>query len=703
MGGIRLTEGDVMANRLANSSSAYLKSAAHQPIDWHEFGPEAFQLAKEQDKPVLLDIGAVWCHWCHVIDRESYDDPGVAELINQYYIPIKVDRDQRPDVDARYQQVVQAMSGQGGWPLTAFLTYDGRLIYGGTYFPQPAMKNLLERIQEIYHERKQEIFNEQDMLTPETIRRMDPLQGGSQEPPAEEISPLALRKLCEDFLESVLASTVRAYDGRNGGFGSQPKFAHFSTLEYLIAHLNDVGNGQDSRQHLEIVEKTLTEMARGGIYDQVAGGFHRYSVDDHWHVPHFEKMAHDNAEALKVYTQAYRLTGIPFFRETAESIIGWVNALLSDQTHGGFYASQDADIDLSAIDRTDDGDHFTWSPEEIREVLTPQEMETVARYYDIHEHGDMHHAAGRNVLYIAKPLTQIAQELSIPLSDAEELLASARRKMLIRRQERPLPFVDKTLYVNWNGMLTVAYFEAADLLDLPDVRDFAEKTLERILSAYYRKGEAVFHTDGIEGFLEDYAWLGMAALRGYQSTENAYYLTVAQDIGELLLSRFEDQRLGAFYDTADSEDALGLLQFKRKPAEDNPNASPNAIALQLLLSLYHLTDDARYLKSFEKGLNLLIHLNGNYGLYVSALALNALLYLNPPLKLEVAGDNHALKAAARHVFFPGKLLSYKPEELPAEEVRICVGTQCLAPVRDAASLAEQVKTLCSPAAQTASD
>lgn len=685
-----------MANRLEHSSSAYLRSAAHQPIDWQEFGQEAFDLAKAQDKPVLLDIGAVWCHWCHVIDRESYENDEIAALINQYYVPIKVDRDQRPDVDARYQQVVQAMTGQGGWPLTGFLTYDGRLIYGGTYFPPATMKTLLLKIQDLYHQRKAEIFADSSAVSEDALRRMEAAEREElgKAGAVETVSPEALQKLCGEFTELVMASIRNLYEPQFGGFGSQPKFPHYSTLEFMIAriHQERAQNQPRAQEYLQMLEKTLTEMARGGVYDQVAGGFHRYSVDDHWHVPHFEKMAYDNAEALKVYAQAYRLTGIPFFREMAEGIIGWVNELLSDPQHGGFYASQDADIDLN-----DDGDHFTWSPAELAEILSPEEKDVINLYYDITEAGDMHHANGRNVLRVSRSASSVARELSLPVETVEALTESAKAKMQAKRRARPMPFVDKSLYVNWNGMMIAAYFEAADLLDLPEVRDFAEKSLERMLRDFYKKGQGVLHTNGIDGFLEDYAWLALAALKGYQSTENPYFLTVAKDIADLTLAGFEDTGLGGFYDVSQDESAMGLLKFKRKPVEDSPGSSPNAVMLQVLSALYALTEDERYRHSLEKGLNTLIHLNGNAGLYVSALAVAADRYLNPPLKLEVSGVDHVLKHAARAAFYPSKVLAYQAQvektEADKAEVRICVGTRCLPPVNSVTGLDETLKSL----------
>lgn len=675
-----------MANRLANSSSAYLRSAVHQPIDWHEFGEEAFRLAKEKDRPILLDIGAVWCHWCHVIDRESYENEEIASLINEHYIPVKVDRDQRPDVDARYQELVQQMTGQGGWPLTAFLTHDGRIIYGGTYFPPAAMKNLLVKIQAVYHERKAEIFSQRETIDDEAVRQMEAADREAlrQDAAVEQVTEAQLKPLCQEFSNVVLTSIERAFDPVNGGFGSQPKFPHFSALEFLIGQLYQ---NPESTEHRNMLDKTLIGMAQGGIYDQIAGGFHRYSVDDHWHVPHFEKMAYDNAEALKVYAQAYRLTGNEFYRQIAEGIIGWVDETLSDQQNGGFYASQDADIDLH-----DDGDHFTWSSEELREILTPQEQEVVSRHYDVNTVGDMHHAQGRNVLMVSRPLSKVAEELGIPLETVEGLLAEAQRNMLEKRRNRPIPFVDNSLYTNWNGMLLSAYFEAADLLEIPEARRFAEKTLDRILKERYQAGVRLEHCAGVDGFLEDYAWLALAALKGYYATARKEYLTAAQDLADLILQNLEDSNLGAFFDLVVKEDSLGLLKARRKPVEDNPSSSANAIALQVLNALYALTGDDQYKQAFEKGLNLLIHLKGNYGMYVSALGVAARDYLHPPLKLEVTGNNAELQAESRRIFYPGKLLSYQPQEAQAE-VRICMGTRCLAPVQDAKALQARIQDL----------
>jgi uncharacterized protein len=672
-----------MSNRLAQASSAYLRSAAHQPIDWYEFGEEAFAKAKELDKPVLLDIGAVWCHWCHVIDRESYENPEIAQLINEHYIPVKVDRDQRPDIDARYQQVVSSMCGQGGWPLTGFLTHDGRVIYGGTYFPPQAMKNLLMKIKEVYQEKKAEIFSPEQVLSQGRVA-----QASSSTPLDLQAVETSLESLLDDFLKTMHQSIERAYDKETGGFGSQPKFPHFSGLEFLIASFFQ----SKEEGSLQIILKTLDEMARGGIYDQLAGGFHRYSVDRYWHVPHFEKMAYDNAEALKVYSQAYGLTRNPAFQETALHTLRWVMTHLSNPIEGGFYASQDADIDLE-----DDGDHFTWSQKEMEASLSPDEYRVVSLFYDVTVAGDMHDRPGRNVLWVKKTVHQVAASLGILPEVAQQLLNAGKQKLLSKRNQRPEPFIDRTLYTNWNGMMVVGFLEAVQWLDgdsetIQQAKEFALSTLDLMLHRFYTPESGLLHTDGVPGFLEDYAHLLLALLSAYQVTGLQKYWETA----EILLSRvfleFEDVEGGGFYDIGLSPDSsasqpLGLLQFRRKPIEDNPSSSPNATLVQALLLAFQLSGKSVYQEKAKNALYSLVSQHSSYGLYVAALGVSAHRYRFPPLKIECIGNAAdpqllALEKAARSVFYPGKIMGYGQEDnaFPAPEARVCLGTRCLPPV-----------------------
>src|SRR5580692_7055624 len=368
-------------NSLARASSAYLRSAMHQPIQWHEWGPEAFAAAERDNKPMLLDIGAVWCHWCHVMDRESYDDPEIAAIVNEHFIAMKVDRDERPDIDSRYQAAVQAVSGQGGWPLTAFLTPDGKPFYGGTYFPpndgygRPSFRRVLLSIANAYKEKHGDVV-EQASMVESSIAQSESFAGRSG-------------RISASVIAAIQESALKMFDAQNGGFGSAPKFPHPSALDLLIERyarggsLREANEGsslksdgqapavsakQDDLLLRSLIVVTLEHMANGGVYDQLAGGFHRYSVDEHWIVPHFEKMSYDNSELLKNYVHAYQVTGSEFFAAVARDIIRWMDEWLSDRERGGFYASQDADYSMD-----DDGDYFTWTRAEMQAVLTEEE------------------------------------------------------------------------------------------------------------------------------------------------------------------------------------------------------------------------------------------------------------------------------------------------------------------------------------------
>src|SRR5436305_2485828 len=452
-------------NSLADASSSYLRSAMHQPIRWHEWGEAALAAAQQQNKPVLLDIGAVWCHWCHVMDRESYENPEVAQIIDGRFIPVKVDRDERPDVDARYLAAVSAISGQGGWPLTAFLTPDGKPFYGGTYFPpvehygRPSFRRILASIAEAYKSKRDEVTESAQQVM-SAINQAEAFAGRSS-----DFSP--------DVIGKIIDSAAKMFDVQHGGFGTSPKFPHPSPLDLLIDRFAKTGEPYLGT----IINTTLEKMAKGGVYDQLAGGFHRYSVDERWVVPHFEKMVYDNSELLKNYVHGYQVTGNEFFAEVARDIIRWMDEWLSDRERGGFYGSQDADINMD-----DDGDYFTWTLEEARAVLTPEEAEIAALYYDIGEVGEMHHNPAKNVLFVAASPQQIAAKINKSEEEVGHLLESAKKKMYAARLKRPTPYVDKTVYVSWNAMAISAYLIAARVLELDDARRFALKSLDRILS-----------------------------------------------------------------------------------------------------------------------------------------------------------------------------------------------------------------------------
>src|SRR5271157_4869989 len=442
-------------NELGQAASAYLRSAAHQPVNWREWGDRAFAQAREQDKPILLDIGAVWCHWCHVMDRESYENPEVARLINEHYVAVKVDRDERPDIDSRYQTAVSALSGQGGWPLTAFLTPQGKPFYGGTYFPpedqygRPGMRRVLEAVALSFKSQRAQVLENAQKIS-EALAGVERLERGD-------------KKTEEEILKALIENIAGMYDAQFGGFGNAPKFPHPSSLDLLLeAYL-------ENRQAwlLAAVTDTLEHMGRGGVYDQLGGGFHRYAVDERWMVPHFEKMAYDNAGLLLNYLRAYQVTGNRFFRDIAVGILSFVENVLSDP-QGGFYASQDADYSLE-----DDGDYFTWTLEELRAALNEREAEVAAQYYHVEERGEMHHNPAKNVLFIDQPIEAIAARLTLEPQEVEETLAAAKIKLRAARAQRPTPYVDTTLYASWNGMMISALLEAFKVLGLAGARERA--------------------------------------------------------------------------------------------------------------------------------------------------------------------------------------------------------------------------------------
>src|SRR5438552_9103 len=503
-------------NALGTASSAYLRSAMHQRIYWHEWGEEAFATARRENKPILLDIGAVWCHWCHVMDRESYDDPEIAQLVNERFVAVKVDRDERPDIDSRYQVAVSSISGQGGWPLTAFLTPDGKPFYGGTYFPpndhygRPSFKRVLLAISDAYREKNGDVV-EQAKMVENALSHAESFAGRSG-----EFSPKVINQIVE--------SAMKMFDPRNGGFGTAPKFPHPAALDLLMDQY--VRTGDEKLRDAVVI--SLEKMAHGGVYDQLAGGFHRYSVDERWVVPHFEKMCYDNSELLKNYVRAYQVTGSEFFAEIARDIIRWMDEWLSDREHGGFYASQDADYSMD-----DDGDYFTWTLEETKAVLTEEEAEVASLRYDINEIGEMHHNPAKNVLYVRASLEEISKRLNFPLETVCARLESAKQKMYAARLKRPTPYIDKTVYVSWNALCISAYLEAAKVLGLDAARQFALRSLDRILAQGWNPedglGHVIAYSDAqagrtkIPGLLDVYAFAACACLDAYEATSDPSY------------------------------------------------------------------------------------------------------------------------------------------------------------------------------------
>ena len=679
-------------NRLKDSASPYLRSAAHQPIDWYEWNESAFARAKTEDKPILLDIGAVWCHWCHVIDRESYENPEIAKIINELFVPVKVDRDERPDVDSRYQSAISAISGQGGWPLTGFLMPDGRPFYGGTYFPpedqqgRPSFRRVLLAVADAYKNKRDDLLKTAGALA-DAVAKAETFSG------ARADFDLAV-------VDAQISSMTQLFDIRHGGFGRSPKFPHASAVDLLLERFEQSGE----KHLLAMAEATLEKMAKGGVYDQLAGGFHRYSVDERWLVPHFEKMSYDNSELLKNYLHGWQVTQNPFLRATAEGIIGWVNEVLSDRSAGGFYASQDADYSLD-----DDGDYFTWTLNELRAALSPDEARIMELHYDVEVQGEMHHNPEKNVLWIARDAVEITRTLGLDEASVRVTIATAKGKMLAARKPRPTPFVDRTMYVSWNAMFVSAYLDAARVLAGEvgkSTRAFALKTLDRMLKEAWSEENGFAHRIGgpaLRGSLDDQVFGVLALLDAYETTLDANYFHAARRTVDATIEKYGDAEGGGFFDRASDAPPMGGLDVRRKPFQDSPTPGANSVAVMALTRLHAYTDDRKYYDWAKKTLEAFAGVAPQYGLFAATYGLAATLFAVHPAQVVIAGpagDSAAqkLEEAANGVFRLGKaVLRVTPESslenlplalrqtlphLPKEQASalVCAGNACLPPV-----------------------
>ncbi len=703
-------------NLLAQAASSYLLSARHQPVQWHAWGEAAFARAQAEDKPILLDIGAVWCHWCHVMDRESYENAEIAAFINQNFVAVKVDRDERPDVDARYQAAVAAIAGQGGWPLTAILTPDGRPYFGGTYFPRddrygrPGFGRVLLTMAQVWRERREEAL-ESAVSVMAAIEQNESFSGRGGE------LNLAL-------VDKIAGSALNQFDPLNGGFGSQPKFPHPAALDLLL----EVAMNRDNAQARDAFTTTLEKMARGGVYDQLAGGFHRYSVDERWVVPHFEKMLYDNTELLRNYVHGFQSFVRGDFLDTAREIVAWLDAIMTDRELGGFYASQDADIDLD-----DDGDYFTWTLDEARAVLDPAELIFASSYWDIGELGDMHHNPAKNVLHVKSTLEERSADEG-ELEAFRALRDSARRKLFAARGLRPMPFIDRTLYTGWNAMAVTAYLETARVLRLVEVQDFALRTLNRLLDQAWDGDRTLSHViaygeprpsdeaapaEKVPGTLDDYAFSVHACIDAWLADGNMNFYRVAVKLADAMIDRFYDRAAGAFYDTAAPQDGqmpLGVLAARRKPLQDTPTPAGNPAAASALLRLEPLSGRREYREIAEDTLSSFAGIVEHFGLYAGSYGLALERFLLDPVQVVVVGSgpeasrleatavarfavNKTVMRIAPYHLVPGALpealaevlLQVPPPDGGKAWALVCLGRTCLPPITDAEALLEALE------------
>jgi hypothetical protein len=696
--------GAAPTNKLATAASPYLRQAATQPVAWQPWGDEAFHLAQALDRPILLDIGAIWCHWCHVMDEETYGNPEVARLINDHFIAIKVDRDERPDIDARYQRAVQILTGRGGWPLTVFLAPDGEVFHGGgTFFPDdrlgsPGFKRLLPAISAAYRGRKDAV-----LALAEKVRQ------------AIAASEAALRRgdISRGLVQAIAQDLVKSFDELYGGFGQEAKFPMASAIELAFRLYAESGD----QQMLRIATETLDEMANGGIHDHVGGGFHRYATDRAWQIPHFEKLDYVNGQLLMTYLHAHQATRQARYREVAEGIIAYTNRVMSDQARGGFYAHQDADMGPG-----DDGGYYTWTLAEVKAALPPDEVDVIVRYYGIGEQGNMQAAPGRNALRAVTTPEAIARVLSVPPSRVTALIASGTAHLLETRNKRPTPVVDRTIFANRNGVMISAYLEAYRALGREDAKAFALKSLEFLLTHLRSKDGMLYHAFAngqphIPGFLDDYAWVARALLEAFQVTGETRYLRTARELMDRVLSTFWDSSGGGFFDLRPEPTAAGLLKRPSKSFEDRDSPSSNAVAALALDQLAYLTNVPLYRERAEQLLKAFAGTAPGAGRFAAGYALAVDLHLHPPAHAVIVGSTadprtRALWQGALGAFRPGKIVAaYDPAHLnPADlppavaaairntramgvpQAYVCVATACSLPTADPQEVSTLVRT-----------
>ncbi|MGZ4963676.1 MAG: thioredoxin domain-containing protein [Limisphaerales bacterium] len=669
-------------NRLSREKSPYLLQHQHNPVDWYAWGEDAFAKARNEHKPIFLSIGYSTCHWCHVMERESFENETVAEFLNKHFVSIKVDREERPDVDKIYMTTVQAITGQGGWPLNCFLTPDLKPFYGGTYFPPEAkygrvsFLDLLKQIANIWETRHDEVLASALDLHKRLINITN------QEPTNAALSTEVLKHAAVNFKQE--------FDPTNGGFGDAPKFPRPSQPLFLLRYASRAKD----QQAIQMVLQTCDRMAAGGMYDQLGGGFARYSVDAQWLVPHFEKMLYDNAQLVNLYLDAYLISGKEQYAHTVRETIQYV---LRDMTHrdGGFYSAEDADSEGK------EGKFYCWTVAELKHLLTADEIKVATRYFGITEegnfvdHSDPNPLPNQNVLSIVDPR----------LPDAEQkLLASAKKKLFVARTKRVRPHLDDKVLASWNGLMLGAIARAYAVLGDAEYRSAAEKNLAFLQSHLWdAKTKTLYHRwrdgerDNVQ-LLDAYAYLLSGVLDLYEATLDPKHLQFAIDLAESMTARFYDPKDGGFYESA--ADAKDLI-MRTKEDYDGAEPSGNSVASLALLKLAAITDNKHFKDAAEKTLH---HFSARLHEFPQAvphmlLALDFLLH--EPKRAVLVGEDDQMLHAIHSVFQPNKvvlsnagLVEEFAKTLPTKDapiVFLCTGTACQPPTKDPKQVAQMLK------------
>jgi uncharacterized protein len=682
---------EIMENRLAQETSPYLLQHKNNPVDWYPWGEEALRKAREEDRPILLSVGYSACHWCHVMERESFEDEATARLMNEHFVNIKVDREERPDIDSIYMSAVQAMTRHGGWPMTVFMTPDGAPFYGGTYFPpvpsrgMPSFKQLLVSLADAYENRRDEV-----MQSAESVR-------GYLQAATSASAPTT--GLSKELLDNAATSLLGQLDNRFGGFGGAPKFPQAMNLEVLLRYYKRTGE----RAARAGVEHTCRQMANGGIYDHLGGGFARYSVDEYWLVPHFEKMLYDNALLARLYLEAYQVSGDDFYRRIAEETLDYVARDMTDP-EGGFYSAEDADSE------GEEGKFYVWTPGEIEAALEPDEAKLAMRFWDVTERGNFE---GKNILNVPRPPEAVATEFDISAGELWQRIVRIREKLLAEREKRVRPGRDEKVLAAWNGLMLRAFAFAYSVLGREDYREIAEKNasflMEKLvvdgrLRRSYKDGRARFNA-----YLEDYACVADGLVELYEATFETRWLREAGSLADAILELFWDAEEGAFYDTAADHEELVT---RPRDVYDNASPSGNSVAVEVLLRLSVLLEREDYRERaaavLEDLSGAIAQIPGAFGRLLSTLDF----YLSTPYEVALIGapdapDTRTLLSAVYSAYVPNKVVAGRSEddeeaarlvpllaERPMREGKatayVCVNHACQNPTTDPEELKRQL-------------
>ena len=674
-----------LTNRLIHETSPYLRQHAHNPVDWYPWSDEALTKARTEDKPIFLSIGYSACHWCHVMEHESFEDAATAAIMNEHFVSIKVDREERPDLDAIYMDAVVSMTNAGGWPMSVFLTPDGQPFYGGTYYPpqprygMPSFQQVLQSVADAYRNRRQEVLGQAARLT-KALQRTAYLtaQGG---------------ELGTELLDEAVQALDEYFDRDDGGFGSQPKFPQPMTLDFLMADYQRTR----SLDTLYMAELTLEKMAKGGLYDQLGGGFHRYSTDAVWLVPHFEKMLYDNSQLLRTYLHAWQITNQPLYRRIVDETIDYVLREMTAPT-GGFYSTQDADSE------GEEGKFFVWTPQEITATLGAQEAAIFAAYYNISPRGNFE---GHNILSVTRSAAQVAEQFRLAPAEVERVVAQGRHKLFAVRETRVKPARDEKILTEWNGLMIHALAECGVVTGRADALGAAIKAADFILTNMSQPDGKLYrsHKDGqarFNAYLEDYAAFVRALLSLYESTFELRWLAEASRLTQIIFAQFHDPTNGGFFQTGLDHEQLVV---RRKDFIDNATPSGNALAAEALLRLSVLVGNDEYRREASRIVLIMQAMMTRQPTGFGRLLGVVASLLAPSQEVAIVGDptepaTQALYQEVRKRYLPHTILASKrPEEesmLPLLAGRtlvdgkaaayVCEHYTCQLPVTDAAAL-----------------